>query len=373
VTPAFCVVDHDQAFDPTLIDRLGGTVKIGTVVASWAATGTLRELFDHCSADWLAQLVPEGRVEYGVSAYGLKPAAQRQVQRHFLQLKRGLKAIGRNARFVTSNEPALSAVTLVRQGVLKHGREVLVAADGQTVFLALTTAVQDYQAYSQRDFGRPNANPKSGMVPPKLAQIMLNLADVQPDDAVLDPYVGSGTILQEAILMGVREVHGSDADARAVSDSHQNIKWLFKEFPERRATVEILKRNVADRPTRATVIVTEPSLGKPLRGYESASGLNDQLRHLEKLYLGGFRRWAEILPLGGRVVMIWPEFTIQGQVRYPNIEADVARLGFSRQGLLSETASQRLGMSDRYVLRYGRPDAKVRRQIRKWIKGESSL
>ena len=371
IKPTFAVLQHLADLEPKILERLGGTIKLASVIAEWTKEADrqdmLQSVLSHCSVEWLANLIPEGRVEYGVSTYGLSDAQGRKTRQHFLGLKKSLKSMGRSARFVTSNEPTLSAVTLVRQGLMKHGREFIVAADENTFWLAITTVVQGYQAYGLRDFGRPKANPKSGMIPPKLAQILLNLAQVKPDDVVLDPFCGSGTILQEAVLLGVKQIHGSDADTRVVADSQENIRWLFKEFPGHHATVEILKRDVADRPTRATVVVTEPSLGKPLRGHESASGLNDQLRQLEKLYLAGFRRWAETLPPGGRVAMIWPEYTVQGQLRSPQIEAAVTELGFNLQPLLSESAIEALAHPERSVLRYGRPDALVRRQIRKWI------
>src|SRR5581483_12120222 len=57
------------------------------------------------------------------------------------------------------------------------GIELLLIAthDGQTI-IARTTEVQDIDSYTLRDRGRPKRDARVGMMPPKLAQIIINLA-----------------------------------------------------------------------------------------------------------------------------------------------------------------------------------------------------
>jgi hypothetical protein len=38
-------------------------------------------------------------------------------------------------------------------------------------------ALQDFESYSKRDYGRPARDPRTGSLPPKLAQILINLAE----------------------------------------------------------------------------------------------------------------------------------------------------------------------------------------------------
>src|SRR6185503_10002944 len=104
--------------------------------------------------------------------------------------------------------------------------------------LAQTLFVQDIEAYGARDQARPARDARVGMLPPKLAQIMLNLsagplrasAEELARLRVLDPFCGTGVILQEALLMGY-SVLGTDIDERMVDYSRRNIKWLFQKNP----------------------------------------------------------------------------------------------------------------------------------------------
>ena len=47
------------------------------------------------------------------------------------------------------------------------------------------------------------------MLPPKLAQIIVSLSGTQPGQTVLDPFCGTGVVLQEALIMGAI-VYGFD-------------------------------------------------------------------------------------------------------------------------------------------------------------------
>ncbi len=356
-------------FRPDFIAHLGGIIKIASVEAeSTQASNPVAAAANLLTPDWIVRQLPTGRIEFGLSLYGMRASQERQIQRQAMRLKKELVAAGRQVRVVVSREPQLSAVTVVRQGLLKHGKEFILDWQAGVLRLAITQAVQDYQAYTIRDRGRPAADPRSGMLPVKVAQMMLNIAQVTSEDVLLDPFCGSGTIVQEAVLLGVREVHGSDVETRAVKDSQTNLRWLFKEFPSVHANVEITKRDARQASIRPTVIVTEPYLGKPLRGNESESFLGRQIRDLEKLYAESFATWATSLPSGGRVVMVWPEFMLAGQPRSLALEEKISQLGFQAEALLAETTAQALNHDQRLMVSYGRPDAKLRRQIRKWTK-----
>ena len=87
--------------------------------------------------------------------------------------------------------------------------------------------MQPFKDLSRLDFGRPARDDFSGMLPPKLAQIMINLAQVQnPEALIIDPFCGSGTILSEALLMGYKDLLGSDISPKAIADTYKNISWI---------------------------------------------------------------------------------------------------------------------------------------------------
>lgn len=367
IRPEGVILHHATPLPQRAIDRLGGSIKQISVLERFERP--LAEILEQdCTVEWLAQQFPEGRIEFGVSLYGGSNKERASTQRHFLDLKKKLRAAGRVARFVTSSEPQLSAVVIHRNGLDKRGKEFVLFQSGHDVSLGVTVAVQDYQAYGIRDFGRPAADPKSGMLPPKVAQMMLNIARIQPQDVLYDPFCGSGTILQEALLLGVHEIHGSDSEGQAVKDSQENVRWLMKEYPRIQATVEITKHDARQMNLKPTVIVTEPYLGRPLRGRESRQLLLDQARELERLYRDTAAQWLKRLAPGGRVVMIWPEFLIDDERVAVDLTSDFAKLGFQAEPLLSEEACRNLKHGDRLMVDYGRDDARVRRQIRLWTK-----
>ncbi len=74
----------------------------------------------------------------------------------------------------------------------------------------------DVRNPGKRDFFHP------GVMMPRMARTLVNIARVQPDDTILDPFCGTGGILIEADLLGARAI-GSDFDRLMVEGSRQNI------------------------------------------------------------------------------------------------------------------------------------------------------
>ena len=68
----------------------------------------------------------------------------------------------------------------------------------------------------KRDFFHP------GVMMPRMARTLVNIAGVQEDNIMLDPFCGTGGILIEGHLLGAR-VTGSDFDTLMVRGSRQNI------------------------------------------------------------------------------------------------------------------------------------------------------
>jgi tRNA (guanine10-N2)-dimethyltransferase len=68
----------------------------------------------------------------------------------------------------------------------------------------------------KRDFFHP------GVMMPRMARTLVNIAGVQQGDIVLDPFCGTGGILIEAHLLGARTI-GSDFDPLMIGGSRQNI------------------------------------------------------------------------------------------------------------------------------------------------------
>ncbi len=371
LTKDAAIMKHEQVLPEKALDRLGGSIKQVQIVDRWPlSTNVVTTLIEQLTPEWAETHFPGGgRIEFGMSVYGASNSERAAANRQGLRLKKDLVAVDRPVRYVISRDPQLSAVMVNKNNLITKGKEFVFVKTAQEVVVGVTTAVQDYEAYGLRDFGRPAADAKSGMLPPKLAQMMLNIANVNEQTVLLDPFCGSGTILQEAVLLGVKRMFGADSAGHAVKDSQENLRWLFKQFPNVQADVEIISRDAQHMNAPADVIVTEPYLGKPLRGHEPQPWLHLQAKELQTLYLRCFEEWSKKLRPGSRVVMIWPEFVFPGGNIEVDIELAVSNLGFRQEQLISDTAAAMLHITKTQTLVYARDDAKILRQIRKWTLG----
>lgn len=286
------------------MERLGGTIKIGRLLGEQV---DLKQL-----ADLIVARKKSGRAVFGLSFYG------RPVDRKLgFQLKKILKERGINSRLVTSREPALSSVIVAKEKCL----DVMLAPG----YVAVTEAVQDFATYGRRDFGRPKSDARSGMLPPKLAKMMINLSLAQSDQVLLDPFCGSGTILAEAAALGLRNLIGADISPKAVEDTQENLAWLKEQWPEKDfqakvflSAVEKLSATLALASVDA--IVTEPYLGRPLSGRESSAEIAKIMAELSQLYRAAFIQFVQILKSGGRVVMVCPEWHLAERINRLKVE-----------------------------------------------------
>ena len=236
-----CLVDTDS---PLPQSRLGGTIKSARILTR-LKDASLESCFNYLVKtipDHLGTL-PEGKLQLGVSIYGAK-AQKNWLLKQLLTLKKVIKNEGRSVRIIENKSEALeSAVVLYNKLTGPLGWELLLVKDGDDYILAQTTAVQNVDDYSKRDFDRPKRDSYVGMLPPKLAQVMINLAvggwqmadgkkqfaDGSPEVAILDPFCGTGVVLQEALLMGFG-ANGSDISQKMVDYSLDNLNWLCAKY-----------------------------------------------------------------------------------------------------------------------------------------------
>lgn len=333
----FLIVEHTKIDCNKIINRLGGTIKIGIVLSKNLEFGPVLGC---------ASAMPEGkRFNFGFSFYEQKPS------NIGMQIKGKLKEQGISSRLVTSREPALSSVIITKEKC----HDFLVGPG----FFAMTCAVQDFKDYSRRDFGRPASDALSGMLPPKAAKMMLNLAQVETSQIILDPFCGSGTILAEALAMGYKHLIGTDLSEKAISDSLENLEWLTKELKIKDADWEVEQldaRKLSEKMNGATIdaIVSEPYLGKPMKGNENEETVKKIIAELEELYLESFAQFKKILKPDGRVVIVIPEWHLHGKTYQMNLDLRLNKLGFKRL--------------DDGNLVYKREDQKVWRNITIWKK-----
>lgn len=209
------------------ITRLGGSLKLGRIIAE--ATGDSKAVSKKIVQYYKDALAGhEGKIHLGVSYYDSRTTA-REAQKTGLVLKQALKKTGVSVRLIPNNEAALSTATSHHNklGLSDNKIELLIVRgrDGTTI-VAESLGTQNITAYAKRDQGRPKRDAFVGMLPPKLAQIIINLAVADRSNIrVLDPFCGTGVVLQEAALLG-HKVYGTDLEPRMIDYSQQNLQWL---------------------------------------------------------------------------------------------------------------------------------------------------
>lgn len=191
------------------IARLGGTLKIAMPIE-----GAL--------VPWLLERPTEGKITLGVSDYSRRATA-RTATAEALKCKRILAKRGQSVRVVPNRAATLSSATSFHNHLTSETKIELLKVGGRYYRVI---QVQNINAYARRDQERPARDAKVGMLPPKLAQILINLAgELRSGATVLDPFCGTGVVLQEALLMGYR-AYGTDVSERMVEYSQRNLEWL---------------------------------------------------------------------------------------------------------------------------------------------------
>ncbi|MFH0853176.1 MAG: DNA methyltransferase [bacterium] len=360
VTDQFAVIDLSKLDPVEAIKRLGGCVKIGQVIGSFSDLVKLENNFNN--REWLNKNFPltKNRVEFGVSGYG-SGYSPSQINRLGIVLKKVLEGMGHSVRLITDKNAQLSSVSVAKNGLMSKGFELLILKDKKAVHLAITKAVQPFRDLSERDYGRPARDNHRGMLPPKLALMMINLSGVGPDDLLIDPFCGSGTVLQEAALIGIKKIQGSDIDPKAVKDAQANMDWLSKhenlEIDCKISTADATKISGQYKPDSIKAIVAEPDLGPPIP-VRTIDQVRKRTEIVSQLIIKFLASASIVLNRKGRIVMVWPFWNFQGQPNYLNIFSLIPK-GLRIDWPFSDWVPE----NNRHTMIYERPDQRVGREI----------
>lgn len=343
---------------PALIKRLGGVLKIAILEENLAINTPFSGLAV-IGAKILKEKAKrgEGKLVFGLSDQGV--SAHFQAEKLGLQIKKELKKMNISSRLVTSKEQELSSVVVGQNKLLSKGAELIFYRKNDNLIIARTLAIQDYKDLSRRDYGRPVRDDRSGMLPPKLAQMMINIAgQAKLDDLLLDPFCGSGTVINEAMLLGYSNLMGTDLSEKAIRDSRINAEWMRElyglELKPKFHIKNATRLSQFLKPKSVSSIVTEPYLG-PQRGLnELALVINE----LEDLYSKSLDNFYNILKPGGRVVMVWPVFFGK---EFLKVNLDKWKMVESLPEKFKNISW--LKISDRNTLLYNRSGQKVWREL----------
>jgi SAM-dependent methyltransferase len=345
------------ALEPLLIpfDRLGGSIKLAKVITELNTT-SWRDIESHLMHTLPAEMsaLPDGKCRLGLSVYGLR-ARPSELNATGLRLKKLIKVEGRSIRIVPNKTPSLnSAQVLHNQLTGPTGREIVCYRNGSKTILAYTVAEQDIEAYAKRDQNRPKRDAKVGMLPPKLAQILINLTAPNDGALVLDPFCGTGVVLQEGILMGYA-VYGTDIEPRMIEYSRANLDWLHDthdgNFDMRLEVGDATKHRWKPTPS---VVAGETYLGKPLSREPDATLLHTIMDECDRIHRGALDNLARQLPKGTRLCLAVPAWKLKSGFKHLRTLDYLRELGYTRMEFRYAKASE---------LIYFREDQLVAREL----------
>jgi tRNA G10 N-methylase Trm11 len=358
----FLILETEEELDAKNLNNiLGGIIKIGKLEFFIDKLDNSENLISsfveivkrNCSLD--------KKVKFGFSLYEKNKNIEKFIYKLSMGVKKYFKTEKISSRIVTSKNIDLSAVIVEKEHLIDLGFDMQVLnVDGRFYFLR-TLAVQDFARFNALDYDRPCVDSKSGMTPPKLAKIMLNL--VNNKGIVLDPFCGSGTILLMAAELGFQKIIGSDISEKAILDSKENLEWYEERFNCKmnkyifKADVKNLLQEGIEKDS-IDCVVSEGYLGQPLRGHEDFSFIQEQISDLKDLYLESFKTFKSLLKAGGCVIITLPIFVIDNRENHLEIIKEIENIGFKEESLLENNKN----------LIYKREGQRVYRNVVKFIK-----
>ena len=319
-----------DSFDVT---RLGGTLKAGRVVGElsgdWRRAS--EQLVKTYSAKWGNY---DGKITLGLSAYGFK-VSQRDVQKTGIILKQRLKAKKVSLRLIPNAEPAHNTATSHHNklGLADNKVELLIVRNhAGKIIIAESVGAQNITALAARDQGRPKRDAFVGMLPPKLAQIMVNLAHPTGDKpTILDPFCGTGVILQEAALLNYN-VYGTDLSEKMVDFSQQNMEWLSKTY-NTSPNYQIDPGDAMDHKWKQSIdaVVAEGYLGQPFSAPPSPTKLSEVRRNCDHIMGEFFKNIGDQIKPGTPLCIAVPAWrSTDGSFTHLTLTNNLAQFGYKQ-------------------------------------------
>lgn len=205
------------------LDRLGGTIRFGEVIGEFFSR---KDCFDKMT-EIIDSSATEGIVpKVGYTVFGggktLLGDFMGDTKKHYQKKDQKVRI----ENFAGTN---MNSGQIFDRRLIKKGNEFVIWKNNDSFLLAKTVANQNLRNYTLRDRKKSFRDSKMGMLPPKLAQILINLANPATNDLIIDPFCGSGTINTEAAVMGL-QTQGSDINASFVSGAEKNFEEMSEKF-----------------------------------------------------------------------------------------------------------------------------------------------
>lgn len=374
IAKQYALFDTPLELKPEFIDQLGGTILIAREVTPQSAIMEIPKILTK------EMQGSRGKFTFGLRGVGTDP---RHLKTLYRVCKDALKAKGRSCRYVgNERKPALPVMLHTSQMFdPKKGCELFLLQQKDALWVGRTIGAQNVNAYTKRDTEKPVRDTFVGLLPPKLAQIMLNFGlwmtkanDEKEDEkqpkrmrkqslTVLDPFCGTGVIPIECLLLGW-DIFASDVSQKAVTGCTKNLEWTRKEYKilKKDVSSEVWKQDAAkpfSLKTVPDVIVTETTLGPSLDKRPTQKEMSKLRTENEKIQEAFLRNVAATLP-GVPVVCTWPAwYGNKEHLSLDKIWTKLGEIGFEPvlpPGIIPANP-------ERMSLLYRRPEQFVAREI----------
>jgi tRNA G10 N-methylase Trm11 len=321
------------------IQKFGGVPKAGKVVielpkADWSQIS--QRIIQHYASKWSSY---EGKITLGISVYDFR-TNPRDVQKTGIILKQKLKKSGTSLRLVPNTDIALNTATSHHNklGLSANKVELLVVrADDGRAFVAESTGSQNITAYARRDQERPKRDAFVGMLPPKLAQIMINLATSANlksmvngmPPTILDPFCGTGVVLQESAIMGYTP-YGTDLAKKMIDYSRINLEWLIDSH-HMKFDFRLHEGDATDTKWQQPIdaVVGETYLGQPFSAPPSPAKLEEVKKNCDRIITEFLKNLGKQIKPGTPVCIAVPAWRDkEGHFTHLPLIATIARLGY---------------------------------------------
>lgn len=330
VSPVAAVLNTHPEGIP--FSKLGGTVKIAKLLYEFPHTDwrKIQAYLEKTIPEHL-KMAPNGKFTLGLSVYGLEVSTN-QLMATGLSIKKSVKSGGRSIRLVPNKEPALNSAQVLNNKLTTDlGWELIFVRSGNSVLMGQTMHEQDIDSYAARDQKRPKRDSIVGMLPPKLAQIIINLAKPSRDSTILDPFCGTGVVLQEAQIMGYPSI-GTDIEPRMVEYARENIKWLqqYTNNPKQQASVGVGDATNYQWLVSFNTIACETYLGRPFTHEPDAKTLEKVMQDVHVIHKKFLLNVAAQTNPGFRMTIAVPAWrTKQGFIHLKTLDS-LEELGYTR-------------------------------------------
>ncbi len=266
----------DSEVSPEIINFLGGTLKIVEIDSEFNFKDLKKQEFEEA-------------VNYPISVYGSYKLLH-EIRKIFKVIpKDGVLSVRDKIRKKWNYE---SALIINKKNKCYYGK-----------------VVAYYSPYEQkkRDMNRPYKDYLT--ISPSRAMILVNLSRAKKN--LLDPFCGLGTIAQEAVVLGIKNIYISDINKEVLKKAKINLKWAQKEYGKISVHAKVIDaRKMGYKGIEA--IATEPDLGPALKEKPGKQDAKKIAKYLEEFYKQFFNSAYKVLKKEGKIAIVFPVFNSRG-------------------------------------------------------------